>query len=172
SGAPLAAETRKVSSDSLIYDLKNPDPLRRQAAARALGAARFQPATANLVAMAHDPVAAVRREVEMSLELMNNSDALPGFIALSTDTEDDIRGRAVAALINLHLPQANGVGAALTKLNDLVRLASDSDMNVVVEPDVPVSSEVIETLRARIVDPERGIRRTAIRGLGILRAGT
>src|SRR5436190_19292371 len=76
SGAPLAAETRKVSSDSLIYDLKNPDPLRRQAAARALGAARFQPATANLVAMAHDPVAAVRREVEMSLELMNNSDAL------------------------------------------------------------------------------------------------
>src|SRR5438105_2990775 len=92
-GARVAAETRKVSSESLIYDLNHPDAMRRQEAARALGLARFEPATAKLVTLAHDPVPAVRREVEMALELMDNSAALPGFIAFSTDAEADIRGR-------------------------------------------------------------------------------
>ena len=32
--APIVAATRQVSVESLIYDLKHPDPLRRQAAAR------------------------------------------------------------------------------------------------------------------------------------------
>ena len=49
-------------------------------------------------------------------------------------------------------------------------LTPDRDVEMVVEPDVPVDPDVIATLRSRILDSERGIRRTAIRGLGILRA--
>jgi HEAT repeat protein len=169
-GAPLAAQTRQVSVESLIYDLKSPDPLRRQAAARELGATRYRAATPDLVALAHDPVDAVRREVEMSLEAMGDIQALPGFIAFASDIENDIRSRAVTSLVNIHLPRATGVGAALTKLSELIALTSDGDLDVVVEPDVPVDPEVVSTLRARLGDAERGIRRTAIRGLGILRA--
>ena len=43
--ARLTAQTRRVSIESLIYDLKSPDPLRRQTAARELGIARHRPAT-------------------------------------------------------------------------------------------------------------------------------
>src|SRR3954462_15992206 len=51
--APLAAAgTRQVSVESLIYDLKHPDALRRQAAARELGAVKYKPATPQLVPLA------------------------------------------------------------------------------------------------------------------------
>lgn len=168
---PLVAQTktRQAPVESVIYDLKNPDPLRRQAAARDLGAARYLPATPQLVALAHDPVDAVRREVELSLERMEDIQALPGFIALASDAENDIRSRAVASLVNIHLPRSTGVGAVLTRFGELINIVPDRDLEIVVEPDVPVDPSVIETLRARIGDSERGIRRTAIRGLGILR---
>jgi len=46
--APLAAAgTRQVSVESLIYDLKHPDALRRQAAARELGAVKYKPRRRN-----------------------------------------------------------------------------------------------------------------------------
>src|SRR5438067_5431670 len=117
--APLAAATRQVSVESLIYDLKHPDPLRRQAAARELGAAKSRTATPQLVALANDPVAAVRREVELSLELMDDGQAMPGFITFASDSENDIRARAVASLVNLHVPRAIGIDAAL--LNQIGR---------------------------------------------------
>jgi HEAT repeat protein len=169
-GARLVAQTRQVSVESLIYDLKNPDPLRRQVAARELGAARHQAATPDLVALAHDPVGAVRREVELSLERMADIRALPGFVAFASDTEADIRSRAVVSLVNIHLPRASGLVATLTKLGEVIMLTPERDLDLIVEPDVPVDPSVIATLTARIADSERGIRRTAIRGLGILRA--
>lgn len=166
----LVAQTRKVPVESLIYDLKNPDPVRRQAAARELGAARYQAATPDLVELAHDPIATVRREVELSLENMADMRALPGFVAFASDLEDDIRARAVASLVSLHLPRVTGLTAKLVRLGELVMLSPEPDLEQVVEPDIPVDPIVISTLIARIGDLQRGIRRTAIRGLGILRA--
>ncbi|MBW8867216.1 MAG: HEAT repeat domain-containing protein [Acidobacteria bacterium] len=169
--APLAAAgTRQVSVESLIYDLKHPDALRRQAAARELGAVKYKPATPQLVPLASDPVAAVRREVELTLELMDDAQALPGFITLASDSENDIRARAVASLVNVHVPRAIGIDAALMNLREKILSRSDRDLELLVEPDVPVDPAVVTTLRARIGDSERGIRRSAIRGLGILRA--
>ena len=169
-GAHLTAQTRQVPVDSLLYDLKNPDPVRRQAAAHELGIAKYRAATPDLVALASDPVASVRREVELSLERMEDIQALPGFVAFASDNEDDIRARAVASLVNVHLPRSSALDAAVTKLGDLIMLTPDRDLELIVEPDVPVHASVIATLRNRVADPERGIRRTAIRGLGILRA--
>jgi HEAT repeat protein len=168
--ARLVAQTRQVPVESLIYDLKNPDAVRRQAAARELGAAKYRAATPNLVALAHDPVDAVRREVEFALEKMEDMQAIPGFIALASDPVNDIRSRAVVALVNVHLPRSTGVGAVLTKVGEMITLLPDRDVEIVVEPDVPVDPSVVTTLQERIGDSERGIRRTAIRGLGILRA--
>ena len=105
--ARLVAQTRQVSIDSLIYDLKSPDALRRQAAARELGAAKYRPATPDLVALAHDPVGAVRREVELSLERMEDIQALEGWrgedristLLMSNETRMSVR--TTAARFNL-----------------------------------------------------------------------
>lgn len=169
-GARLAAQTRQVSVESMIYDLKSPDALRRQAAARELAAVKYQRATPHLVALAHDPVDAVRREVELSLERMEDIQALPGFIAFASDVQNDIRSRAVASLVNIHLPRSTGVAAVLTRFGELITVVPDRDLEIVVEPDVRVDPAVVATLQARIGDSERRIRRTAIRGLGILRS--
>jgi len=168
--AAAQTKTRQVSVESLIYDLKNPDAVRREEAVRALGLAKHQPATPALVAMAHDSDEAVRRAVELSLERMEDIRSLPGFVSFATDGANDIRGRAVAALVNLHLSRAGGLSAALTRLGELMQLTPDRDLDLVVEPDIPIDPTVIPTLRSRVGDSERGIRRTAIRGLGILRA--
>lgn len=171
SGARVSAQTtRQVPVEGLIYDLKHPDSARRQAAARELGNAKYRAATPDLVAMVHDPVDYVRREVEYSLERMEDMQALPGFIALASDADNDIRARAVSALVNVHLPRERGITATLSKLSEAMMLTADRDLEIVVEPDVPVDPGVVETLRTRLSDSERGIRRTAIRGLGILRA--
>jgi HEAT repeat protein len=168
-GAALTAQTRQISVESVMYDLNHPDPARRQAAARELGAVKYKMATPNLVAMAHDPDASVRREVELALERMEDMMALPGFIAFATDVENDIRSRAVAALVNIHLPRSTSVGAVLSRFGELINVLPDRELELVVEPDVPVDPAVITTLRERMGDSERGIRKTAIRGLGILR---
>ena len=69
--ATLVAQSQaheQGSAEGLVYDLKHPDSVRRQAAARQLGFLKYRAATPDLVAMAHDPVDLVRREVEMALE--------------------------------------------------------------------------------------------------------
>jgi HEAT repeat protein len=168
-GRLVAATNRQVSVESLIYDLGNPDADRRQTAARDLGVAKYKPATPNLVALAHDPEPAVRRQVELALERMEDIQALPGFIELASDAETDIRSRAVASLVNVHLPRSTGITSALTRFGEMINVVPERDLEIIVEPDVPVDPAVVTTLRARISDTDRGIRRTAVRGLGILR---
>ena len=166
----LAASTRQVSVESLVYDLNSPDPVRRQTAVKELGAVKHRPAIPQLVPLTHDPVVAVRRELELALENMDDMQTQPGFLALSSDAESDIRSRALASLVNLHVSRALGLTATLMNLRERVIFRSDRDLETIVEPEVPVDPAVVEALRARLSDSERGIRSIAIRGLGILRA--
>src|SRR5262245_33060055 len=99
-----ADQPRKVSIESLLYDLKSPDPARRQTAARELGVARHKPAIPQLIPLAQDQVASVRREVELTFERMRDIAVLDGLLTLAADVENDIRARAVDALVDLHLP--------------------------------------------------------------------
>jgi HEAT repeat protein len=170
SSVRIAAQTRQAPVEGVIYDLKHPDPVRRQTAVRDLGNLKYRSETPDLVAMVHDPSDAVRRELELSLEKMEDIQAVPGFIALASDAENDIRARAVSALVNVHLPRERGLTATLSKLGEVMTLVPERDLEIMVEPDVAVDPAVIETLRTRLGDSERGIRKTAIRGLGILRA--
>src|SRR4029079_19241712 len=71
--SPASAQTvRQISTDSLIYDLKNPDAGRRTEAARQLGLAKFVPSIPALLPLTEDPDAGVRRQVELALEEMND----------------------------------------------------------------------------------------------------
>ena len=102
-----------MSADSLIYDLKNPDPPRRLAAARDLGAAKHLPAIPALLPLTDDPDPSVRRQLELTLEEMADIRVLPGLVQLTADSEPDIRDRAVHALVNLHLQVSiNSTGSA------------------------------------------------------------
>jgi HEAT repeat protein len=165
-GSAHAQTVREVSTDSLIYDLKNPDAGRRTDAARHLGAAKFLPAIPALLPLTEDSDAGVRRQVELTLEEMNDIQVLPGLVQLSADSENDIRDRAVHALVNLHLPRPSG---PLVKFGSLLSSWSAENADTIVEPDVPVDASVVTALRARLSDSEDDIRRTAGQGLGILR---
>jgi len=171
SGSSATAQTasQQASTDSLIYDLKNPDAPRRLAAARVLGTAKFQPAIPALLPLTEDTEVSVRRQVELALEEMGDIAVLPGLVQFTADSEPDIRDRAVQALVNLHLPRATGPTAALAKLGNLINF-SDEYSDAVVEPDVPVDPSIVTALRARMSDSEDKIRRHTSRGLGIVRA--
>jgi HEAT repeat protein len=163
-----AQVVRQASTESLIYDLKNPDAARRLVAARDLGTAKYLPAIPALLPLAEDPDAAVRRQVELVFEEMGDIRVLPGLVQLTADSEPDIRDRAVQALVSLHLPRATGLTPALLKLGNLINPWSDEYSDTVVEPDVPVDASVVTALRARMSDSEDRIRRNTSRGLGIL----
>jgi HEAT repeat protein len=171
-GSSASAQTRtfQPSTDSLVYDLKNPDAPRRRAAARDLGTARYLPAISALLPLVEDPDASVRREVELALEEMTDIRVLPGLVQFTADSEPDLRDRAVHALVNLHLPRPTGPTAALAKLGNLINPWSDEYSDTVVEPDVLVDAAVVTALRARMSDSEDGIRRNTSRALGILRS--
>jgi HEAT repeat protein len=168
--APAAAQqTREARAESLIYDLKNPDPGRRRAAVHELGVSKYLPATLDIAALVKDPDASVRREVELSLEQMNDISALPAFVQLTADEEKDIRSRAIDALVDLHLSHDKGASAMLTKVQNFLNHKLDDDADVVIEPDVPVDASVVKALSDRLTDREVSIRRQAARSLGILR---
>src|SRR5690349_18430322 len=89
--AASAQATRQVPADAMIYDLKNPDPVRRKEAASSLGQNKIQRATPDLVAAVGDSDPSVRRAIVIALQEIQDPRALPGFVTLSSDPEKDIR---------------------------------------------------------------------------------
>ena len=59
--AAAAQPPRQVPVDSLIYDLRNPDPVRRREAVVLIGQNKVQRAVRDVVAIAGDPDPSVRR---------------------------------------------------------------------------------------------------------------
>ncbi len=162
-------QTRQVPVESLIYDLKNPDPVRRKDAALALGANKIQQATPDLVAAAGDADVSVRREVVTALDKMLDIRALPAFVQLSNDPEKEIRDRCIVGLINLYLPQESGLVVSLNKMANFFNPWSDEWADIVVEPGIRVDPSAVNALRSRLQDSDEGIRARSARGLGIVR---
>jgi len=163
-------QNRQVPVDSLIYDLKNPDPVRRKDAATALGMNKVQRAVPDLVAAAKDADPSVRREVVIALDRMVDARAIPAFVSLSSDSEKDIRERCIHGFVNLYLPQEGGLTTTLHRVANFFNPWSDEWAEVVIEPGVAVDPAVVPALRDRLMqDADEGIRVKAARSLGILR---
>lgn len=166
-----AAQTRQVPVDSLIYDLKNPDPVRRREAATLLGQNKVQRATPDLVAAVGDSDASVRRAIVTALGQLEDPRVIPGFVALSSDTEQDIRGKAIEGMTSAYLPRESGLVVTLNKVATIFNPWSDEWADVVVEPDLKIDPTVVDALRQRLrEDGDGGLRAKAARSLGILRA--
>lgn len=160
--------TREVPVDSIIYDLKNPDPVRRKEAAMLLGNKRVQRAIPDLVTAANDSDATVRREIVIALDKMLDVRTVPAFVSLINDPEKDIRERCIYGLINVHLPQESGLAVTLTKMANFFNPRSDEWADVEIEPGMVADSTVIDALQGRLQDSDEGIRVKAARALGIL----
>jgi HEAT repeat protein len=168
----LSAQTRQVPVESLTYDLKNPDPVRRKEAASRIGHNKVQSATPDLVAAVHDADPSVRRAVSIALQQVQDARALPGFVALAADTEKDIRDRAIEGMTTAYLPRETGVVVTLNKVATFFNPWSDEWGDVVTEPGLTADPSVIQALEARLADPEPALRAKAARSLGILRGGS
>lgn len=163
------SQSRSVPIDGLIYDLKNPDPVRRKEAAKALGDSKVQQATPDLVAVASDPDPAVRREVGIALDKIGDLRAIPAFVTLTKDSEKDIRERAVQGILDLYLPRESGVGATVNKVTNFLNPWSDEWADVTVEPGTSVDPDAVAALQERLQDSEETIRLKAARVLGVIR---
>jgi len=164
-----AIQTRQVPVDSLIFDLKNPDPVRRRDAARLLGENKIQRAIPDLVATAGDADATVRRAVITALAAMEDIGALPAFVNRMGDSEKDIRQKCIQVVVGLHLPKESGFMASVNRVATFFNPWSDEWAETVVEPGIRVDPSVIEALRKRLDDPDEGLRVESCRALGILR---
>jgi HEAT repeat protein len=162
--------TRQVPVDSLIFDLKNPDPARRKEAATQLGNNKVQRAVPDLVAAAQDKDPGVRREIVIALDKMADIRALPAFVELAADTEKDIRDRCIQSLVSLYLPKESGISVTINKVANFFNPWSDEWADAVVEPGIEVDPRAVTALRDRLQDANEGIRTKAARGLGILKA--
>ena len=167
--AAVAQPTRQVPVDSLIYDLRNPDPVRRREAVVLIGQNKVQRAVPDVVAIAGDPDASVRRAIVATLQALDDIRSLPGLVALTSDPEKDIRESAVTGVTRLYLPRESGIGPSLTRVVNFFNPNADEWADVVIEPDLAVDPTVVPALQARLQDPSDSIRIKAARSLGILR---
>ncbi len=168
--APAIAQApRQVPVDALIYDLRNPDAVRRREAVVLIGQNKVQRAVTDVVAIAGDPDASVRRAIVATLQALDDIRSLPGLVALTSDPERDIRESAVTGVTRLYLPRESGIGPSLTRVVNFLNPMSDEWAAVVIEPDLNVDATVVPALQARLSDPSDGIRIKAARSLGILR---
>jgi HEAT repeat protein len=167
--AQASQPSRQVPAESLINDLKNPDPAHRKEAAKLLGENKVQRATPDLVAAAADPNVDVRREIVGALDKMRDMRALPAFVNLSADADASIRDQCILSLINLYIPQEGGLVSTLNRVANFFNPWSDEWADVVVEPDIKVDASAIAALRDRLKDTEDSLRLKGARALGILK---
>ncbi len=169
-GRPVSQETRKVSVEALVYDLKHPDPERRKQAAAALGQNRIRSAAPALAELAADPDDSVRLEAARALVSIGDPGSVEAFVRLSGDSRREIRSLAVEGIVQTYTSSEGGFFQGVRKIADFVNPFSDDYNPKVVEPFVQVDPAAVDALSRLLSDPESSIRRDAALALGILRA--
>lgn len=163
-------QTRKVSVEALIYDLKHPDPERRKQAASVLGQNRIRAAVPALIELTEDPEPHIRLEAVRALVQINDRRALPAYIRLVGDSNKAVREKAVDGIIDAYVIEEDGFFQGVRKVADFVNPFSDDYNPQVVEPYVSVDPQAVTALSALLESEDGSSRRRAATALGILRA--
>jgi HEAT repeat protein len=164
------AQKKHVPVDSVIYDLKNPDPVRRKQAAMLLGENKVERATPDLVEAAGDSDPDVRREIIVALTKIRDIRALPAFVKLSSDSVKDIREKCLQGIVILYVPRESGLSATLNRVANFLNPWADAWADVIISPEIKVDPSATEALRNRLQDSDEEIRAKTAQALGILRA--
>jgi HEAT repeat protein len=148
-----------------LANLKSPNVDTRVRASKALGQSKRPEAIPALTEAMRDPELKVRKQTVVSLRGFNSTDAIDGLLIGLRDEEKGIRNEAMVALLEIYVGAGNAdLGGPLSfllgpryktpKLNGLI----------------PVSSDVVTALEARLQDEEPVLRRRAAYTLGMLAA--
>ena len=170
--AVVAQPTRQVPVDSLIYDLRSPDPVRRREAVVLIGQNKVQRAVGDVVAIAGDPDASVRRAIVATLQALDDIRSLPGLVALDQRPRQGHprvgrhrRDPALPAPRERHRPVADAGRQLLQP--ELGRMGRRRD-----RARSRRRLTVVPALQARLQNPNDTIRIKAARSIGILRGRT
>ncbi len=163
----LAQQTQDVMVDSLIYDLKNPDPQRRREAARALGKNKLRAAVPALVEAFKDDE--IRLDVLRALVDINDPRALDTYIAASKDRRMEVRENSIEGVVNLYVVEEGGLIHQTKKIIDALNPFDINYDPLVVEPYVAVSGAAVNALSILLSDTDSRIRKRTAQAVGVLR---
>ncbi|HEY2934512.1 MAG TPA: HEAT repeat domain-containing protein [Acidobacteriota bacterium] len=162
-------QTRQVTVDSLIYDLKNPDPARRKEAARAIASNKLRSAVPALIDASKDQDDGVRLEIYRALIALNDPRAVNTYIEGSRDRRVEVREKSIAGMVNLYVAEEGGLITQTRKIIDALNPFDVDYDTLVVEPYVIVNPDVVKALAALLTDQDPGIRKKSAQALGVLR---
>lgn len=164
-----APQTRKVSVQGLIYDLKHPEVDRRVEAARLLGQNKIRTAVPALIEATGDSDETVRLEVLNSLDGMRDNRARLSFVTLTADSNATIREKSIDAIVHLYVLDETGFIAGTKKVFRFLNPFDSNYNDLLVEAYLPIPEAVYQALASRLDDPEPKVRKAAVMALGILR---
>lgn len=165
----LGQQPRKVSVESLLYDLKNPDKERRIQAAMLLGQNEIRAAVPALSEATRDPEPEVRLEAARALIAIRDMRALNPLVSLLRDPEKDIRLLAMDGIVDLYIVESPGFLDRVRQVADFVNPLSDDFNPKIVDSYVRIDPQAIGALGSCLQDGDAAVRRKAALSLGILR---
>lgn len=167
----LPAQTRQVTVEALIYDLKHPDQKRRREAAVLLGQNRVEAAVPSLIEATRDSDAEVRLEAVRALVQIGDPRALPAYVERTRDGNRKVQEKAVEGIVKTYVTEEDGLVDKVKQVAELVNPFSDDFNPVTVEPFVAVDPRAVEALKRLLLEADQAaLRRQAAEALGILRA--
>ena len=166
---PAWSQTRQTPVESLIYDLKNPDPVRRREAARSLGNNKIESGVPALIEASKDQDDGVRLEVYRALVALNDPRAVNTYIEGSRDSKVEVREKSISGMVNLYVVEEGGFITHTRKIIDALNPFDVDYDTLVVEPYVAVSPDVVKALGQLLADPSPRIRKESAQALGVLR---
>ncbi|HEY3130227.1 MAG TPA: HEAT repeat domain-containing protein [Acidobacteriota bacterium] len=162
-----AQQTQDVSIDSLIYDLKNPDPQRRREAVRTLAKNKARAAVPALIEAFQDDE--IRLDVLRALASINDPRALDTYVAAAKDRRMEVRGASIEGMVDLYVVEEGGFIHQTKKIIDALNPFEVDYDPLVVEPYIPVNGAAVNSLSILLSDPDAKIRRRAAQAVGVLR---
>lgn len=168
---PISIQAQ-TSQESLLANLKNPDPIVRRKAAKELGEKRFREVSGALAQAAQtDTDPEVRANALESLGRLKDEAVIPAIIDTLKDLSPQVRRAAVRALVSYYIESDIGFVFAERKGLNVLNPFLDTDGPTIVEPYVQVDPRMTEALAQMMRDDaEVSLRRASVRALGVLRA--
>jgi HEAT repeat protein len=169
---PLMAQSQSktVSVQGLIFDLKHPEADRRVEAARLLGGNKIRQAVPALVEAADDPDPRVRMAILTALDEIRDIRAQQVMVKMVQDPETDIRRKAIDGLVHLYVLDESGFIAGTKKVFNFLNPFDSNYNDLVIESYINVPADVVAALVTRLNDSDDGVRKAAVMSLGIFRA--
>lgn len=162
-GLASSAVAAGPSFESLVANLKSPQPSVRRRAAQDLGKTRDRSAISALADAVRDPDVDVRVAVVRALAEVRDVLGVPASVVALSDSQTRVRQEAVDAIVSIYTrrERPSGAGKFLALFS-----AERPDPEPLLAANV--DSDVLRGLTERLRDSDPGVRESAAQAIGIL----